>query len=541
MAGLAAVFGSGAMTNSVAEIEEADCIFVIGSNTTSSHPLVASRIMAAKEKGAKLIVVDPRRTQIAQMADIYVPLPAGRDNAFLNGLMHIIVEEGWHDQQFIQERTEGFEEFKENLKDYTPEYVQRVTGIDAELLREVAETYAKASKASIIYCMGITQHVAGTDNVKNLANLAMLTGNVGKPSTGVNPLRGQNNVQGACDMGGLPNVFPGYQRVGAEAPRRKFEEAWGVSLPAEPGLTVTEMMDAVLEGRVKALYIMGENPLLSDPDLNHVEEALREVEFLVVQDIFLTETARFADVILPGACFAEKEGTITNTERRVQRMYKAIDPPGEAKQDWAIICELAKAMGAQGFDFSGPEEIFEELARLTPSYAGISYQRIEAEGGLQWPCRTPDDPGTPYLHKDQFARGKGLFTPIKYLDPAELPDGEYPFLLTTGRLPFHFHTGTMTREAPHLVEEIDEPWLEIHPEDARGLGLRDGEVVEVSSRRGSVRVKARLTEGIRQGTVFLPFHFREAPANLLTIKALDPVAKIPEFKVCAVKISKVEG
>lgn len=541
MAGLAAVFGSGAMTNSVAEIEEADCIFVIGSNTTSSHPLVASRIMAAKEKGAKLIVVDPRRTQIAQMADIYVPLPAGRDNAFLNGLMHIIVEEGWHDQQFIQERTEGFEEFKENLKDYTPDYVQRVTGIDAELLREVAEAYAKASKASIIYCMGITQHVAGTDNVKNLANLAMLTGNVGKPSTGVNPLRGQNNVQGACDMGGLPNVFPGYQRVGDEAPRRKFEEAWEVSLPAEPGLTVTEMMDAALEGRVKALYIMGENPLLSDPDLNHVEEALREVEFLVVQDIFLTETARFADVILPGACFAEKEGTITNTERRVQRMYKAIDPPGEAKQDWAIICELAKAMGAQGFDFSGPEEIFEELARLTPSYAGISYQRIEAEGGLQWPCRTPDDPGTPYLHKDQFARGKGLFTPIKYLDPAELPDGEYPFLLTTGRLPFHFHTGTMTREAPHLVEEVDEPWLEIHPEDARGLGLRDGEVVEVSSRRGSVRVKARLTEGIRQGTVFLPFHFREAPANLLTIKALDPVAKIPEFKVCAVKISKVEG
>jgi len=521
----------------VAELEEADCILVIGSNTTSSHPLVAWRIFRAKARGAKLIVVDPRRHQLARLADLYVPLPAGRDNAFINGLIHVILREGWEDRAFIEERTEGFEELRRTVERYTPEAVAELTGIEPDLLRRVAEAYARAERASIVYCMGITQHVAGTDNVKNLANLAMLTGNVGRPSTGVNPLRGQNNVQGACDMGALPNVYPGYQPVSDEAARRKFEEAWGAQLPGRVGLTVTEMMDGILKGEVKALYVMGENPLLSDPDLAHVEEALRRVEFLVVQDIFPTETAQLAHVVLPASCFAEKEGTVTNTERRVQRMYKALEPPGEAREDWRIICELAQTMGAKGFEFANPEEVFEEIARLTPSYAGMSYQRLVGEG-LQWPCRDSQDPGTPYLHRDRFVRGKGLFSPIEYVDPPELPDEQYSLLLTTGRVPFHFHTGTMTRRAPLLEHEVGEAWVEMHPEDVQSLGLGEGEVVEVSSRRGTVRARVKVTPAVQRGTVFMPFHFHEAPANRLTLSAIDPVAKIPEYKVCAVRVSK---
>ncbi len=540
MAGLAAAFGSGAMTNSVKGIEDADCILVIGSNTTSSHPLVAHRIYRAKAKGARLIVVDPRKTQIALFADVYVPIRPGDDNAFLNGVMNVIVENDWHDKAFIEERTEGFEEFRENLKKYTPEYVEEITGIPQETIRKVAELYAKAERSSIIYCMGITQHTVGTSNVRNLANLAMLTGNIGRPSTGVNPLRGQNNVQGACDLGGLPNVLPGYQRVDDDKLRAKFEEAWGVKLPSKVGLTVTEMMGGILEGKVKALYIMGENPILSDPNLSHVEEALRKVEFLVVQDMFMNDTARFAHLVFPAASFAERDGTVTNTDRRVQRFYKAVDPPGEAREDWVIIREVAKAMGGKGFDFASAEEIFDELVKLTPIYGGLSYKRLEGEG-IQWPCRTPDDPGTPYLHKDQFARGKGAFLPVEHVPPAEVPDADYPFILTTGRIPFHFHTGTMTRRTPLLDAEAPESFVEIHPEDAEGIRVRDGDVVEVSSRRGKVKVKVRVVEGIRKGTVFLPFHFAEAAANLLTIEALDPVAKIPEYKVCAVKISKEEG
>ena len=539
MAGLAAAFGSGAMTNSIKGIEDADCILVIGSNTTSSHPLVAHRIYRAKAKGARLIVVDPRKTQIALFADVYVPIRPGDDNAFLNGVMNVIVENDWHDKAFIEERTEGFEEFRENLKKYTPEHVEEITGIPQETIRRVAELYAKAERSSIIYCMGITQHTVGTNNVRNLANLAMLTGNVGRPSTGVNPLRGQNNVQGACDLGGLPNVFPGYQRVDDDKVRAKFEEAWGVKLPSKVGLTVTEMMGGILEGKVKALYIMGENPILSDPNLSHVEEALKEVEFLVVQDMFMSDTARFAHLVLPAASFAERDGTVTNTDRRVQRFYKAVDPPGEAREDWVIIREVAKAMGGKGFDFATAEEIFDELVKLTPIYGGLSYERLKGEG-IQWPCRSPDDPGTPYLHKDQFARGKGAFLPVEHVPPAEVPDADYPFILTTGRVPFHFHTGTMTRRTPLLDAEAPESFVEIHPEDAEGIGVRDGDTVEVSSRRGKLKVKVRVVEGIRKGTVFLPFHFAEAAANLLTIDALDPVAKIPEYKVCAVKINKAQ-
>ncbi len=540
MAGLAASFGSGAMTNSVPEIEDAKTILIIGSNTTSSHPLVAERVYNAKKKGAKVIVVDPRKIQIASIADIYIPLKPGFNNAFINGLMHIIIKEGWHDKDFIEERTEGFEKLKENLEKYTPEFVERLTGIDEKTLRTVAELYAKNRPSSIIYCMGITQHSSGTSNVRNLANLAMLTGNVGKPSTGVNPLRGQNNVQGACDVGGLPNVFPGYQRVDDSSSREKFEKAWNTKLSDKPGLTVVEIMEGIIEGKIKALYIMGENPALSDPNSSHVRKALSSLELLVVQDIFVTETAQFAHFVLPASSNFEKDGTVTNTDRRVQRVRKVVEPPGEAMEDWKIICELAKRMGSKGFDYESPEDIFKEIAALTPIYSGISYERIE-KSGIQWPCKSKDDPGTPFLHKDGFARGKGAFVPVEHKGPEESPDDDYPFILTTGRVPFHFHTGTMTRKTPALEQESPSPFVEINPEDAKTLGIADGEKVVVESRRGSVKLEARVTDTIARGVVFIPFHYREAPANMLTNPALDPIAKIPEYKACAVRIKKAEG
>ncbi len=537
MAGLAASFGSGAMTNSVPEIEDARTIFIIGSNTTSSHPLVAERVYKAKKKGAKVIVADPRRIQISLIADIYIPLPPGYDNALINAMMHVIVKNNWHDREFIEERTEGFEEFAKNLEKYDPAYVERLTGIPQDLVVKAAEIYAKEKPSTILYCMGVTQHTTGTENVRNLANLAMLTGNVGKPSTGVNPLRGQNNVQGACDVGGLPNVLPAYQRVDNDQARKPFEEAWGVGLPSKPGLTIVEMMDAIVEGRIKALYIMGENPLISDPNLHHVEEALERLELLVVQDIFLTETGRYAHYILPGSSFLEKDGTFTNTDRRVQRVKKAIDPPGEAREDWRIIIDLAKAMGAKGFDFESPRDVFEEIRRVTPIYAGITYERMEKES-IQWPCRGEDQPGTPYLHKDGFARGKGQFVPVALKEPAEKTDPDYPFVLTTGRVPFQFHTGTMTRRTELLESEAPEPFVEMHPKDAERIGVKTGDKVVVSSRRGSIEVKVVVTENIKEGVVFIPFHYREGAVNYLTNPALDPVAKIPEYKVCAVNIKR---
>ncbi len=528
------------MTNSVPEIEDADCILIIGSNTTSSHPLVASRIMKAKEKGAKVVVIDPRKTQIAHLADIYVSHNLGSDVALINGLMHIILQENWHNKSFIDERTEGFEDLKKIVDEYTPEKVEKITDVPKEKLREIADVYANSEKSSIIYCMGITQHTTGTDNVKSLANLAMLTGQIGRPSTGVNPLRGQNNVQGSTDLAAIPNIYPGYQPVTDEAVRQKFEKAWGVSLSPNPGLTVVEMINAVEEGKLKGLYILGENPIISDPDSNHVEKALDDIEFLVVQDIFLTETAKKADVVLPGSSFAEKDGTYTGTDRRVQRVRKAIEPLGDAREDWKILCQVAQALGGKGFDYPSPKEVFDEIAELTPIYHGINYDRIEKEV-IHWPCRTEDDPGSPYLHKDGFARGKGLFTPIEYKPPAELPDEDYPYQLTTGRLPFHYHTGTMTRVSPSLAHEINEAFVEIHPKDAGSLGIKNDEKIQISSRRGTVVAKAMVTNDIREGVVFMPFHFAEAAANRLTIAALDPIAKIPEYKVCAVKIEKLDG
>ena len=537
MVGLAAAFGSGAMTNSIPELTEAQCIFIIGSNTTENHPITAKWIYRAKAAGAKLIVADPRFIQLSELADIAVQQRLGTDVALINGLMHIIIKEGWQDQEYIDERTEGFAELAAKLEEYPPDKVAEITGIEAETLRAMAEMFAKSKPAAIVYAMGITQHTTGVDNVKSLANLSMLTGNVGVLGGGVNPLRGQNNVQGACDMGALPNVFSGYQPVADEVANEKFSQAWGKELPKKPGLTILEMFHAIDEGKVKALYVVGENPMVSDPDLRHVEEALKKLDLLLVQDIFLSPTARLAHIVLPGTSFAERSGTFTNTERRVLLVREAIPPKGEARPDWQIIQELSTRVGYP-MNYSSPEEVFEEIRQLTPSYAGITYERLAASG-IQWPCPTEDHPGTQFLHKDRFTKGKGTFTAIDYKPPAEIADGEYPMWLTTGRSFVHYHTGTMTRVSPTLHHELEENYMELNPADARHMKIKDGEWVKVTSRRGSIKIKAKIKNTVDRGVIFIPFHFAEAAANVLTNPAYDPVAKIPEYKVCAVKVEKL--
>jgi len=524
------------MTNSVDEIEHARCIFIIGSNTTSSHPLVATRIFRAKKRGAKIIVADPRTIQISTLADLTVRQRLGTDVALLNGMMHVIIKRGWHNASFIEERTEGFEAFSKIIEDWPPEKASEITGIDAADIIQMAETYATAETASIVYCMGITQHTTGVDNVKALANLAMLTGNVGRESTGVNPLRGQNNVQGACDMGGLPNVYPGYQPVNMLDIQKKFEKAWNAALSDKIGRTVPEMLSGLTDGSVKALFIMGENPVQSDPDTGHVKKALAAAELLVVQDIFLTPTAEMAHVVLPGASFAEKDGTFSNTERRVMRVRQAVEPVGDSRADWQIIQEISNRFGYP-MEYASPEAVMREIASLTPAYGGITYDRLEGEG-LQWPCPTPDHPGTKFLHEGMFSRGRGLFHPIDYAPPAETVDEEYPFWLSTGRVFAHYHTATMTRNSPSLDAEIREGYLEVHPEDADKLGVLPGDRVTVTSRRGAITTKTAITDRVQQGLVFMPFHFIESNANVLTNPAHDPIAKIPEFKVCAVKLEK---
>jgi len=537
VAGLAAAFGSGAMTNSIEEFEDADCIFIIGSNTTVAHPLVATRIYRAKKNGAKIIVADPRKVHISEIADIHVNHTMGTDVALINGIMNVILAKGWHDQAFIDEQTEDFEACRKVIEGFTPDKASAICGVPAADIERIAECYGTADKASIIYCMGITQHTTGVDNVKSLANLAMLTGSLGKESSGVNPLRGQNNVQGACDMGGLPNVFTAYQPVTSAGVIEKFAKAWQVdSLSDKVGLTIPAMLEGLDNDSVKALYIMGENPVVSDPDVTHVKKALEKAEFLVVQDIFLTATAEMADVVLPGVSFAEKDGTFSNTERRVSRVRQAIEPRGEARQDWQIIQDISSRFGYP-MSYSSPEEIFDEMAKLTPSYAGISYERLEGDG-LQWPCPAPDHPGTRYLHKGRIARGKGLFHGIGFQVPAENVDDDYPFWFSTGRVFAHYHTGTMTRNSPTLDAEIKEGFIELSIADAERLGVINGEVVTVSSRRGSVDTKALVTKRIEKGSAFMPFHFIESCANILTNSAYDPICKIPELKVCAVNIVK---
>ncbi len=538
MAGLVTTFGSGAMTNSIGDMSDARCILAIGTNTTEAHPIIGFNVKKAVGKGTKLIVANPREIELVRHADLWLRHQPGTDVALLMGICRVIIDEGLINSSFIEERGENFDAFRESLKGFDLDLVEQTTGVAKGLIAEAARMYATNSPATILYAMGITQHSHGTDNVIAVANLAMLTGNVGKPGSGVNPLRGQNNVQGACDLGALPNVYTGYQGVADPAIREKFEAAWGCSLPPQPGLTVTEMLDAAYRGQIKAIYIMGENPVLSEPQAKHAEEALQKLELLVVQDIFLTETAGLAHVVLPGVSFAEKDGTFTNTERRVQLVRQAIEPVGSAKPDWWIISQIGQRMGSKGFDFAHPSQIMDEIARLTPSYGGVSFRRLEG-GGLQWPCPTEEHAGTPILHTQQFTRGKGRFMPLEYKPAMELPDSDYPLILTTGRNLFQFHTGTMSRKVKGLNVFRGEELAEINPQDASALGIADGDMVKVVSRRGEVVAKARVTGVSPVGVVFMTFHFAESPTNQLTNPALDPVAKIPEYKVAAIKIEKI--
>jgi formate dehydrogenase major subunit len=524
------------MTNSIGEIDNAQTIFVIGSNTTENHPVIGSRIKRAVKNGAKLIVADPRDIELSKYADVSMRLKPGTNVALLNGMMHVIIAEGLEDKEFINERTENYDELKELVKEYTPERVEKITGIAAADIKQAARLYATSGASMLFYAMGITQHSTGTQHVFSTANLAMLCGMVGKEGTGINPLRGQNNVQGACDMGCLPNVFTGYQKVGDAKALEKFEKAWNVKLNGKAGLTVSEIIHAAGDGKVKALYIMGENPMVSDPDITHVEKSLKALDLLVVQDIFLTETAQLADVVLPAASFAEKDGTFTNTERRVQMVRHAIKPIGDSKPDWQIISDIMNLMGYAG-TYSHPSEIADEIAQLTPSYAGINYERL-SKGSLQWPCPATDHPGTPFLHSGKFARGKGLFKPSAYTPANEQPDNEYPLILTTGRVLYHYHTRTMTKRVEGLEAKVPESYVEINPATAASLSVADGDMVLVSSRRGEIKIKAKVTDRLDSDVVFIPFHFAEGAANMLTNTVLDSIAKIPELKVCAVRVEK---
>ncbi|MFA5562766.1 MAG: formate dehydrogenase subunit alpha [Candidatus Caldatribacteriota bacterium] len=538
VAGLAQAFGSGAMTNSIKELANASVIYVTGSNTTENHPIIALEIKKAVTKnGAKLIVADPREIELTKYATLWLRHKPGTDVALFNGLMNVIINEGLENKEFIKERTEDYDKLKEVVLKYTPEIVEKITGVPAEDIKKAARIYAEGPNTSLIYSMGITQHTSGTDNVLSTANIAMLTGNVGKESSGVNPLRGQSNVQGACDMGALPNVYSGYQAVTNTEVQEKFSKAWGAELSDKVGLTVVEILNAAHDGKIKGIFVMAENPAMSDPDLNHAREALKKTEFLVVSDMFMTETAEMADVVLPGVSFAEKDGTITNTERRVQRFHKAVETVGEAKPEWQIICDLSQKMGYE-MSYNSPAEIMEEIARLTPIYGGMLYHRLDKEG-LQWPCPDVNHPGTKFLHQGKFSRGKGKFFAVEYRDAAELPDEEYPLIFTTGRVLYHFHTGTVSRKSKGLNEVYKEALVEISPNDAEELNIEDGEMVEVASRRGKIKAKVKITEKSDNGVVFMSFHFHEAAANLLTNAALDPVSKIPEYKVCAVKLKKI--
>ena len=540
------------MTNSIQDIaEESQCIFIIGSNTTENHPVIGTKIRRAKRhRGAKLIVADPRRIDIADYADLHLRHQPGTDIALLNGLMHVILRENWQDDDFIRERTENFEDVKAIVKKYTPEVTSEITGVPAEDIVLAATMMAENRPGALLYAMGITQHTTGVANVMSCANLQMMLGNIGVPGSGVNPLRGQNNVQGACDMGGLPDVFPGYQKVTDAVAREKFEKAWGVDLPDYMGLTVTEMMDAAEAGDVRCLYIIGENPMTSEPDLNHTRHSLKNTEFIVLQELFFSETAQFADVIFPAAAFAEKEGSFTNTERRAQRVRKAVNPPGEAKLDHEIIIQLAKRMLALGAAAPDPEapyadweyrsiiDIEEEINALTPIYAGITWERMEAGDALHWPVSGPDHPGTPILHTEKFSRGLGRFSAADHVPPAELPDDDYPLMLTTGRVIYHWHAGEMTHRAAGLEAMYPEALVEIHPRDAARAGIDANGMMKVASRRGEILAKAQITDRVEPGLIFTTFHFAESAANFLTNPVLDPVAKIPEFKVCAVKVEK---
>ncbi len=533
LAALSYALGSGSMTNPIDSLLKSEAILVVGSNTTEQHPMVAANILEAQSKGADLLVFDPRRTQIADLADIHLTPAPGTDVAWINGLLNVIIDEGLTDEKFIRDRTQGFEQVKEAASCYTPEVVESISGIPSGQLKEAALSYGAAEAASIVYAMGITQHTAGTDNVQALANLALATGNLGREGTGIYPLRGHQNVQGACDMGALPDLLPGYSKV---SDPRRFEEAWSVDLPREPGLTAVEILEAAKEGSIKAIYISGENPLMSYPDRDWVSKALKALDLLVVADIFPTETTRLAHVVLPVASFAEKDGTFTSTERRVQLISKAVSPPGEALSELEVIFQLMERLGAPYRSLS-PAEVMEEIASLNPHYGGIRYRRLGIDG-LQWPCPDEDHPGTGILHREAFPIGRARFRPVFQKELHESPDEDYPFLLITGRTLYHFHSGSMTRRTSLLDREVPGPVVDVNPDDAKHLGIRNRQRVVLESRRGRLEVEARIDPGLMPGILYLPFHFSEAPANALTARALDPASKIPAFKISAVSMRR---
>lgn len=537
VAGLVRAFGSGAMTNSIDEIKDAACIFAIGSNTPEAHPLIGWRVRTAKDKGAKLIVCDPRKIDTAKYADVYIQHYPGTDIALLNCMMNVIISEGFEDKEYVKTRTEGLEEMKKVVEKYTLEYTSPIVGVDAELIVKAARLYASCKPASLLYTLGLTEHTVGTENVMSVANLAMLTGNVGVESGGVNPLRGQNNVQGACDMAALPNFYPGYQKVDVPSIQEKFEKAWGVKLSPKPGLTTTDQVIQAKAGKIKGLYIIGEDPLTSDPNITVVRESLEKLEFLVVNEIYMSPTTEMADVVLPGASFAEKTGTFTNSERRVQLINKAIEPIGTSRPDWEIVCDVATRMGYP-FKYASTAEVMDEIAELAPIYGGISHNRIR-KVGLQWPCPDKSHPGTKYLHKGKFTRGLGKFHGIEDKPPAEVPNDEYPFILSTGRMRFHYNDGTMSRRTHLLDREFPFMFAEVNSNDAKKLGLRDMDDCIVSTRRGKLTVKARVSDMVKEGVMWMPFHYTEAPANLLTNDAFCPIARTGEYKACAAKLEKI--
>ncbi|EGO5073197.1 formate dehydrogenase subunit alpha [Enterococcus faecalis] len=536
--GLAQTLGSGAMTNPIADItEDVDMILLVGSNPEEAHPVIGAQIRQAVQRGTQVVVVDPRKINLVKDSALHLQVQAGTNVAFANGMMHVILKEGLADRHFIEERTEGFSDLEKMVADYTPEKVAEICHIHPEDLIQAARMYAKAEKAPIIYCLGVTEHSTGTEGVMSMSNLAMLVGKVGKPGCGVNPLRGQNNVQGACDMGCMPYDFPGYQKVNNPEVIDKFEKAWHVPLNRNTGLTSTKVLPAAAAGNVKGLYIFGEDPIVTDPDTGHVRQALESLDFLVVQELFMTETAAYADVVLPGISYAEKDGTFTNTERRVQRVRKAVEPRGQAREDYEIFCEVMTRMGYP-CAYESAKEIMKEISAVTPSFGGINYERLEKES-LQWPCRSLTDPGTPIMHVGSFARGKGLFKAIPYKQAQELPDEEYPYLMSTGRMLYHYNTRAMTGRTEGINQIANHSYIEINAVDAQALGIQEGDKVEVHSRRGKIETYAAVGNRVFPQEVFMTFHFPDGNVNEITNAVFDDIATIPEYKVCAVAIKPV--
>ena len=537
--GLRRAFGSGAMTNPIADIEKADFLLVVGSNTTVSHPLIARRMVRALKKGAQIAVVDPVKTGIARLAYYYLPLSPGSDIPLFMGMAKVILEKGLHNREFIEKYTEGFEEFKRELLRISMDEVVRITGVPKDLIEEVAVKYATSRASSIVYCLGVTEHITGTENVMSLANLALLTGHIGREGTGVNPLRGQNNVQGASDLGVLADSLPGYKNPLDPTDKEPFEREWGVNLSTTPGLAIPEFPQAIEEGKIRGMYIIGEDPALTDPDTSKVQSALSKLEFLVVQDVYMTETASLANIVLPAALWAEKDGTFTNTERRIQRIRKVVDPPGEAKPDWEILTLLAGRMGYD-WNYNDPSEIMDEIARLVPLYGGISYDRLKEGWGISWPVPDRNHPGTPRLYEDlnfKTKSGKGVFNIVRYRPPFDVPDDEYPLYLTTGRHGFHWHVASMTGRSPTLKREYPRSYVLMNRKDMERFNLKRGDRVKIISRRG--KIEAFIEEGEpKPGVLFMPLHFKEAPVNILTPAVMDPLSRMPDFKGAAVRLEK---